>query len=612
MAQNILLVDLASIGHAMWHVCANEPDPNAASIKTVERVRALASGQPHVAICLDSPPYFRMDVSPDYKAKRDKENNAAVSHQLAVAADTLRADGFPVWAVKGYEADDAIASATAYLMRGTDGQTVTIASADKDLLQLISDRVSIKSLKDGSLIGPDEVKLKFGVSPDQVRDYLSLVGDASDNIKGANGIGPKKAAELLTKYGNLDDLYRELDARPSSFTNGQLVSLREFQSRLSTVRELITLKSDVPLPFEQVFRARVPVDVATFGQDEDFEERAAIMEYDGGLPRAEAERLAAGITKDIQDTMQDLHTAPNGALEAHIVARADAAQTDPGMAYAQATAEKLRAASERVVDTLREQAAALEAAKLTPPPMAPPAAQAAAGATIGQPTGRIDQRSQQFVPGPTAADYQSQPPAAPSAPPVTLPVPAPARVLEAETLPPPAADFTMQLEPRSIGQAKQIAADLFASRMFSAYGNAPAVLSTIMAGRELGFQAMASLRAFHIIEGKPALSAGAIHSLVLTSGKAKYFRCTERTAEKATFTTQRGDEPPMSLTFTIAEARQAWAKRAADGSCDEKSFLASGYGKNPADLLVARAITKLARLVYPDVCHGLYDPSELQ
>jgi hypothetical protein len=155
-----------------------------------------------------------------------------------------------------------------------------------------------------------------------------------------------------------------------------------------------------------------------------------------------------------------------------------------------------------------------------------------------------------------------------------------------------------------MSQAKAVAADLFASRMFSAYGNAPAVLSTIMAGRELGFQTMASLRAFHIIDGKPALAAGAIHSLVLTSGKAKYFRCTERTATKVTFETQRGDDPPMALTFTIEEARQAWPK-------DEKAWLASGWGKNPADMLVARALTKLARLVYPDITHGLYAPEEL-
>lgn len=165
-------------------------------------------------------------------------------------------------------------------------------------------------------------------------------------------------------------------------------------------------------------------------------------------------------------------------------------------------------------------------------------------------------------------------------------------------------EWERQLEPRSMIEAKQVAADLFASRMFSAYGNAPAVLSTILAGRELGFQTMASLRAFHIIDGKPSLSAGAIHSLVLTSGKAKYFRCTERTAERATFETQRGEDPPVALSFTIQEARQAWAK-------DQKAWDWSGWGKSPSDMLVARAITKLARLVYPDVCHGLYDPSEV-
>ena len=87
---NLLLIDLSSLAYPIWHQSGND-EPNATSTKTLARIRALASGQPHVAICLDSPPYFRTAIAPDYKAKRDKENNAAVSHQLAVAADTLRA-----------------------------------------------------------------------------------------------------------------------------------------------------------------------------------------------------------------------------------------------------------------------------------------------------------------------------------------------------------------------------------------------------------------------------------------------------------------------------------------------------------------------------------------
>ena len=108
---HIILIDLSSIAHQLFHVVGNDPNPDATSIKTVERVRALASGQPHVAVCMDGPPYFRRDIDPAYKAQRDKENNAVIGHQIALAADALRADGFPVWQVTGFEADDIIASA---------------------------------------------------------------------------------------------------------------------------------------------------------------------------------------------------------------------------------------------------------------------------------------------------------------------------------------------------------------------------------------------------------------------------------------------------------------------------------------------------------------------
>ncbi len=166
-------------------------------------------------------------------------------------------------------------------------------------------------------------------------------------------------------------------------------------------------------------------------------------------------------------------------------------------------------------------------------------------------------------------------------------------------------DFSQQLEPRTMPEAITLAKHMFESRLFSAYGQPQAVLATILAGRELGIPAMASLRAFHVIEGKPTMSAGTIQSLVLKSKLASYFRCTERTAERATFATKRGDDPEMTLTYTIDDGKQAWSK-------DEAAWKKSGWGRNPADMLVARAASKLARLVYPDVVSGLYAPEEME
>ena len=176
--------------------------------------------------------------------------------------------------------------------------------------------------------------------------------------------------------------------------------------------------------------------------------------------------------------------------------------------------------------------------------------------------------------------------------------------------PAPAA-WEMQLEPRSFADAWTLSKAMFQSRLFSAYGTAEAVLSTILAGRELGLQSMAALRAFHIIEGRPTLSAGIIQAMVLKSPECEYFRCAERTNEAATFETKRTGNPPISLRFTMEDAKLAWSKGDTDAKREE-SFKKSGYGKNPADMCVARAATKLARLVYPDVVSGIYAPEEVE
>lgn len=477
-AAELLLIDLSSLAHPIWHMSQSEPDPNATSQKIVARVRALASDHPKAAICCDSGKSFRHDLSPTYKANRP-EREAMLHHQIDLVKEQLVADGFPVWAVKGFEADDLIAAATGKAL--ATNLDVLIVSVDKDLLALVGARVRAMSANTGTVYDVAGVGGKLGVSPDQVRDYLTLCGDASDNIKGAKGIGAKKAAALLAEYGSLDALYERLDrvggnkmGLPSSVS----AALREFQPLMPGVRALVTLRTDVDLPFAEIQAPRVPKEVETFGMEEIAEEEAP----------------AAQLLTPAAEAVASLPSVPNGG-------------------------------------------------------------------DSGQPTTRA--------------------------------------LRDAEVLPAPA-EWEMQLEPRSMRDAKVLATDMFSSRLFSAYGSPAAILSTVMAGRELGMQAMASLRAFHIIEGKPTLPADLIRALVIKSGAAKYFRCTERTADRATFETQRGDDPPISLSYTIAEAL-------ASGRVKESS----AYKRDPADVLVARASSKLARLVYPDVAHGLYSVEEM-
>lgn len=518
----LLLIDLSGLAHQIWHVSGNQPDPSFVSNELVARVRALAAQHPHAAICCDSGRSFRADIDPQYKAQRDTDNRAPLRHAMDVACETLAKDGFPVWRVRGFEADDLIATATTQAL-AIEGTSVLIASSDKDLLQLVSERVSAKSLIDGLVRGPADVFDKFGVRPEQMGDLLALMGDKSDNIKGAEKIGQVIGARLLSEHGTLAALYGAMaKGVVPGVTPAMRTNLLEFKARWPTVRSLIALRTDVPevydatghFVFAEIGTER---EAAPMVEDEDMDDMGAAYDEPNrtpGTPRSDRE----------------LRPSESTAALAKVSERI-ASQQPSG--------------EQRILDALE----------------------------VGAKAGRAAER--------LASDRQGM---APYAGPV---------------------DFSQQLEPRTMPEAVQLAQRMFESRLFSAYGTPQAVLATVLAGRELGIPAMAALRAFHIIEGKPTMSAGTIQSLVLKSKHARYFRCTERTPERATFVTKRGDDPEMVLTYTIEEGKAAWQKTA-------DAWAKSTWGRSPADMLVARASSKLARLVYPDVVAGLYAPEEME
>ena len=268
--ETVLLIDLSSIGHPIWHVSQKEPDPDYTSQRTAAVVRELAAEHPHTAVCCDSGKSFRKELDPTYKANRPPAE-AALHHQIDLAREALEADGFTIWKVDGFEGDDLIATATAKILDYLGCQQhVLIASADKDLLALVGDRVEIHSTRAGNRIGPAEVKEKLGVEPHQVADYLTLVGDASDNIKGAKGIGPKTAAGMLEYFGSLDAIYQAIAAGDAeALKPAQRASLEELQSRLDSVRSLVRMRMDVPLDVAEVFRPRVPKVAAQFMEEGD-------------------------------------------------------------------------------------------------------------------------------------------------------------------------------------------------------------------------------------------------------------------------------------------------------------------------------------------------------
>lgn len=158
----------------------------------------------------------------------------------------------------------------------------------------------------------------------------------------------------------------------------------------------------------------------------------------------------------------------------------------------------------------------------------------------------------------------------------------------------------------SLRQATVFAQTVAGSKLnFGSYGSWQAFFTTIVAGRELGLKAMTALRSFHIIEGKPTMSADLIRGLVQKSSLCEYFMCKARTPESATWVTKRrGDPEPVELTYTLAQGRAAWQK-------DEKGWQASSWGKRPVNMVTKTASTELARLVYADIVGNMYTPEEL-
>ena len=265
-SEAVLLVDLSSIAHPIWHMSQAEPDPDHTSQATAAIVRALAADHPHTAICCDSRSSFRKEADPTYKANRPAAE-APLYHQIDLVREALAADGFPVWTVDDFEGDDLIATATHKLTGGDS--TVLIASADKDLLALVSDRVEVHSTRTGKRLGPAEVLEKLGIGPESVTDYLTLVGDSSDNIKGAKGIGPKTAAGIINIFGGVDGVYSAIDSGDATTLKpAQRAALDELRPRLEAVRQMVRMRTDVPLDIDEVFQTRVPVAAETFMEAE--------------------------------------------------------------------------------------------------------------------------------------------------------------------------------------------------------------------------------------------------------------------------------------------------------------------------------------------------------
>lgn len=250
----LLLVDLGSVWWSCWHSSA-EDELSAARDRTLSQVRRLVGDRSRklVAICCDSPKSWRKEKHPSYKANRPEKDHAAVG-ELRLVKERLAADGLLLWECAGFEADDVIATA----VKLATGLDVLIASADKDLLQLVDDAAGIRvqSTKTGAVLTEVDVKAKLGVMPRMVRDWLTLVGDSSDNVAGVPGVGAKRAAELLGAFGSIEGIADAVADPESAITPAIRKALNESAGKIIVARELVTLSTDAPIDFSELNQDR--------------------------------------------------------------------------------------------------------------------------------------------------------------------------------------------------------------------------------------------------------------------------------------------------------------------------------------------------------------------
>jgi DNA polymerase-1 len=194
----------------------------------------------------------RVAALPEYKAQRP-EMPADLKPQLDGMVGYLQAVGVASICREGVEADDYIAGLARRAAEA--GVSVVIASADKDFMQLVSEKIGLLNPNDKTeAIWTDEqVRGKTGVKPSQVVDWLSLTGDSVDNIPGVPGVGPKTATELLNRFGSVDALYAGLSEVKSDRLRA---NLHAAQSDVRRNQELVRLRDDLPGAF-------LPADLAT-------------------------------------------------------------------------------------------------------------------------------------------------------------------------------------------------------------------------------------------------------------------------------------------------------------------------------------------------------------
>ncbi|MEO6975925.1 MAG: DNA polymerase I, partial [Gallionella sp.] len=343
--KTLLLVDGSSFlyraFHAMPDMRNRHGEPTGAIYGVLNMLRKLRNDYPadYSACIFDAKgKTFRDDWYPEYKAHRPSMPSDLVQ-QIEPLHQAIAASGWNILMLDGVEADDVIGTLA---QQTRDGVRCVIATGDKDLAQLVNERVTLINTMSNETLDIAGVNSKFGVPPERIVEYLTLVGDAVDNVPGVEKVGPKTAVKWLTQYGTLDNLMQHADEI------GGVVgeNLRKAKDWLPQARRLITVKGDVELP--QTYSELIPPQPdkeQLRSLFERFEFKTWLREFDGEVAGHPAASPSPAPGKKADPSTPDTHgVSPAGTDSAHYETILTGAQLDAWM-------ERILAADLVCVDT---------------------------------------------------------------------------------------------------------------------------------------------------------------------------------------------------------------------------------------------------------------------
>jgi len=257
----VLIIDMNAMMHRFYHALPRFTTPTGQPIQAVyglanTLLRILREVSPtYVFACFDTPePTFRHKLSPVYKITRPKVDDE-LKIQLSLAKELLRSFHIPIIERSGYEADDLIGA----LARAFNEQNKIILTGDLDTLQLVNDTTKVYIFRRGisqiDIYDRQKVVDRFGLPPEHLADFKSLVGDASDNILGVKGIGDKTAAKLLQQFGTIENLIDKIDKLSDPKLRSKISAQRE---QLLLNKHLAAISSDIDLKLEPLQPYQLP------------------------------------------------------------------------------------------------------------------------------------------------------------------------------------------------------------------------------------------------------------------------------------------------------------------------------------------------------------------